>query len=160
MLDEELLSVWLKLSCVIDNQRLVERSGPDGLSFNEALVRGLLAEGKCRTASQLCAATHILKSQMNAILCALEREGAVARRRSGEDRRQVEVRLLPEGAARYGAAHRRALAMADRLIAGMGEEDVRRLLPLLRRAADIFDCIQQEVSTYGHSHSDGLVRRL
>ena len=123
----------------------MERSGPDGLSFNEALVCGLLAEGGCRTASQLCAATYILKSQMNAILCALEREGVIARRRSMRDRRLEELRLLPEGEARYKAAHRRALAMVDRLIAGMGEEAAGRLLPLLRQAAEIFDCIQQEV---------------
>lgn len=37
MLNEELLSVWLRLSGVINNQRLVT-----GLSFNEALVCNLL----------------------------------------------------------------------------------------------------------------------
>ena len=44
MLEEELLSVWLRLTSVIDNQRLaVSRSGQGGeapLPFNEAMVCG------------------------------------------------------------------------------------------------------------------------
>ena len=139
MLNDELLSVWLQLTNVIDNERLVE-----GMPFNEALVCGLLSGG-CRTASELCAETRILKSQMNAILVSLERKGVIARQRSQQDRRQVELRLLPEGAARYQESHRQSVALAARLAGRMGEEKIRTLLPLLRQAADIFDSIQQEV---------------
>lgn len=92
MLNDELLSVWLQLTNVIDNERLVE-----GMPFNEALVCGLLSGG-CRTASELCAETRILKSQMNAILRSLEAKGAISRRQSQADRRLVELRLLPGGA--------------------------------------------------------------
>ena len=49
MLNEELLSVWLQLTTVIDNHRLAE-----GMPFKEALVCGLLAGG-CGTAGDLCA---------------------------------------------------------------------------------------------------------
>ena len=138
MLNEELLTVWLRLTSIIDNQRLVS-----GLPFNEAVVCNLLAkaqqEGSCLTASDLCAHTRILKSQMNAILVSLERKGVIARQRSQQDRRQVELRLLPEGLDSYRAAHGRVLSMVDRLIDEMGEDSVRTLLPLLRQAADIFD---------------------
>ena len=144
MLNEELLTVWLRLTSIIDNQRLVS-----GLPFNEAVVCNLLAkaqqEGRCLTASDLCAHTRILKSQMNAILVSLERKGVIARQRSQQDRRQVELRLLPEGAARYQESHRQSVALAARLAGRMGEEKIRTLLPLLRQAADIFDSIQQEV---------------
>ena len=115
------------------------------MPFNEALVCGLLAGG-CRSASELCAETHILKSQMTAILRSLEQKGVIARQRSREDRRRIELRLLPEGYTRYADGHRQALALVDRLIAGMGEERVRELLPLLRQAMEIFDEMQQEVS--------------
>ena len=153
MLDEELLSVWLHLTGVIDNQRLAAaQSDPAGeapLPFNEAVVCGLLAraqeQGRCLTASGLCRQTRILKSQMNAILRSLERKGAISRHRSEEDRRQVELRLLPEGMARYQAGHRRVQALTGRLIDEMGEEPVRTLLPLLRQAAEIFDAIQKEI---------------
>lgn len=147
MLNEELLSAWLELTSVIDNQRLgSDRQG--ALPFNEAVVCSLLAgaqrEGRSLTASELCARTRILKSQMNAILGSLERKGIISRQRSLSDRRQVELRLMPEGFARYASAHRRVLGMVDRLIVRMGEEKVRSLLPLLRQAAEIFDQIQQE----------------
>ena len=140
MLNEELLGAWLRLSCVIDNQRLAA-----DFPFNEALVCGLLSQGGCRTASELCARTRILKSQMNAILRSLESQGVIARQRSQTDRRQVELRLLPAGLERYRASHRQALDTVDRLIGGMGEDKARQLLPLLRRAADAFDTMQKEI---------------
>lgn len=152
LLEEELLSVWLRLTSVIDNQRLAAaRSVPEGgdpLPFNEAMVCGLLAQaqaqGRCLTASDLCRQTRILKSQMNAILRSLEHKGALSRRRSDGDRRRIELRLLPEGMARYQEGHRRIRALASRLISEMGEEKVRVLLPLLRQATDSFDAMQQE----------------
>ena len=137
---EELLTAWLRLGCIIDNQRLVT-----DLPFNEALVCGILFRaGGPLTASDLCGRTRILKSQMNAILRSLERKGALSRRRSDEDRRQIELRLLPEGMARYQEGHRRIRTLASRLISEMGEEKIRTLLPLLRQAADSFDAMQQE----------------
>ena len=138
MLNEELLTVWLQLTNIIDNHRLAR-----GLSFNEALVCGLLSGG-CRTASDLCAETHILKSQMTAITHSLEAKGILRRQRSQQDKRRVELQLLPEGAARYADGHRQALALADRVIDAMGEEKIRTLLPLLRQVTEIFNTIQQE----------------
>ena len=41
MLEEELLEAWLRLTCVIDNQRLAAaHTMPERLPFNEALVCG------------------------------------------------------------------------------------------------------------------------
>lgn len=138
MLNDELLSVWLQLTNVIDNHRLAE-----GMPFNEALVCGLLSGG-CRTASELCAETRILKSQMNAILRSLESKGIIARQRSQTDRRCIELRLLPEGCSRYADGHRQALALVDRLIGMLGEENVQTLIPLLHQVVDAFETIQQE----------------
>ena len=146
MLDEELLEVWLRLTSVIDNQRLAASHGAAGeeaLSFNEAMVCGLLAraqeDGGCLTASDLCCRTRILKSQMNAILRSLERKGFVSRQRSRQDRRQIELRLLPEGAGPYRECHRRSVAIVRGLIDRLGEQEARSLLILLRRTVDIFD---------------------
>ena len=149
MLNEELLNVWLRLTNIIDNQRLAAaRAEPEALPFNEAMVCGLLAQaqdqGRPATASSLCRQTRILKSQMNAILGSLESRGMIARQRSQGDRRQIEIHLLPPGRARYESTHRRALGMTGRLIDALGEDRVRVLLPLLRQAADIFETIQQE----------------
>ena len=143
-LNEELLKVWLQMNVTINNQRLVT-----GLSFNEALVCHLLLraqeQGRSLTASELCAQTRILKSQMNAILLSLERRGAIQRCRSQLDRRQVELRLLPEGLKDYSASHARVLSLVHRLIAAMGETQIRQLIPQLHQVVDTFDPIQQEV---------------
>ena len=152
MLDEELLAVWLRLTTVVDNQRLAVSCAADQprLPFNEAMVCGLLVrareEGGCLTASDLCRETRILKSQMNAILRSLERKGILSRRRSEGDRRRIELELLPEGMARYQEGHQRIQRLASRLISEMGEEKILTLLPLLRQAADSFDAMQQEVT--------------
>lgn len=142
MLNEELLAVWLRLSRTIDNHRLADVfTGWPDLPFNEALVCGLLASGECHTASELCARTRILKSQMNAILRSLEQKGVICRQRSDSDHRQMELYLLPEGRSRYAGTHRQALELVDRLIEALGEDKAHSLLPLLVDVADTFDTV-------------------
>lgn len=154
MLDEELLAAWLRLTNVIDNQRLASARGTAELPFNEAMVCGLLAQaqeaGRCLTASALCRQTCILKSQMNAILRSLERKGLISRRQSQSDRRLMELRLLPEGYALYQESHRRSIAITHCLIDRMGREQAQVLLPLLRQAADIFETIPLEPKIREH----------
>ena len=152
MLDEELLEVWLRLTSVIDNQRLAASQAAAGqyaLSFNEAMICGLLAKaqesGGCLTASDLCRRTRILKSQMNSILRSLEGKELISRRKSQQDGRQVELQLLPEGEALYQESHRRSVALTGRLTDRLGEKEAQDLLTLLRRTVDIFDDQQQEV---------------
>ena len=128
-ISEELLSAWLRLSNVINNQRLVE-----GQSFNQAQVCGLLAraqeKGRSLTAGDLCRETRILTSQMNAILSSLEREGVISRRR--------------DELARYMRSHQRILNLVDRLVAAMGRDKIETLIPLLHQVVDTFDMIQQQ----------------
>ena len=144
MLNEELLSVWLRLGAVIDNQRLVS-----DLPFNEAMVCGLLLRAKeaghTLTASDLCRETRILNSQMNAILHSLEKKGFLQRQKSPHDLRCSEIFLLPEGRERYLDSHRRTLALVDRLIESLGQDNATTLIPLLSQAADSFDQILKEV---------------
>lgn len=144
ILNEELLTTWLKLSNTINNDRLVT-----GLSFNEAMVCGLIAkaqqEGQALTARDLCAETRILKSQMNAILRSLEEKQIITRQRSQQDLRQVELRLLPDGQERYMQIHRQILALVDRLMGDMPEEDVRTLISLLYQIIENFDNAMKEV---------------
>lgn len=144
MLNEELLSAWLRLGAVIDNQRLV-----NDLPFNEAMVCGLLLRAQEKdsalTASDLCAQTRILKSQMNAILQSLEKKGFLQRRRSQTDLRRVELTLLPDGINCYRESHRQTLALVDQLISAVGQDTIVTLIPLLGQVADSFDHILKEV---------------
>ena len=138
ILNEELLTTWLKLSNTINNDRLVT-----GLSFNEALVCCFIAnaqkENRFLTASDLCAETRILKSQMNAILRSLEEKGMLARQRSQQDLRQIELQLLPDGQERYMQTHQQVLSLVDRLMGDMPEEDIRTLISLLYQIIQNFD---------------------
>lgn len=144
MLNEELLSVWLQLGNVIDNQRLVST-----LPFNEAVVCGLLYRsqqiGTPMTASDLCSETRILKSQMHASLHSLEKKGFLQRRRSQADLRQVQLQLLPEGIQVYLDSHRQTLALVDRLIDCVGSDSIQVLIPLLRQVVEKFDSLLKEV---------------
>lgn len=141
MLNEELLFTWLQLGSVVDNQRLVT-----DLPFNEALVCGILCRAdEPLTASDLCAQTRILKSQMNAILGSLEKKGFLERTPSPADKRRVQLRLLPAGVGRYNASHSRTLLLVDRLIADLGEERTGELIGLLQAVTDSFDKIIKEV---------------
>ena len=82
---------------------------------------------------------------MNAILRSLERKGFLERSQSQEDRRQLHLRLLPQGRACYTASHRQTLALVDRLIASVGEDKIRTLIPLLQAVTERFNEISKEV---------------
>ena len=137
-LNEELIAAWTRLTAAMESCDLVQ-----GLSFNEALVCGLLSRGHT-TASSLCARTGILKSQMNAILRSLEQKGVITRSTDAADRRKQNLAFLPEGWDRYQESHRHTLSLADQLIHSLGEENSRTLMSLLLRAAYIFDKISME----------------
>ena len=141
-LNEELIAAWMELIAAVENRRVVS-----GLSFNEALVCNLLVRrrGGFFTASELCAQTNILKSQMNAILRALEAKGIITRSPSPLDRRVVEIRLRGDGGPVYLASHAHTLGIIDRFVSSMGEEKVRTLLPLLSQAADTIHDLSTEV---------------
>ena len=89
-LNEELLAAWLKLSSVVNNERIVST-----IPFNEAHVCNLLyrrrleAPNDYLTATDLCGKTRILKSQMNKVLASLERRGLIERFRARDDRRKL-----------------------------------------------------------------------
>ena len=88
---EELLRAWMSLSAYIRGNRLLRE-----LSMNEMLVCNLLYRrqeegGPPVTATELCARTQLLKSQVNHILTAMESRGLIERARSQADRRVVSI---------------------------------------------------------------------
>ena len=71
-LNEKLLAAWLKMSSVVNNERIVST-----IPYNEAHVCNLLYRQQLEspesylTVTELCAQTRILKSQMNKVLASL-----------------------------------------------------------------------------------------
>lgn len=140
-LNEELLNAWLRVSTSIVNSRIVSE-----LSYNETLVcnalhRGSVEEGRPLTATDLCARTNMLKSQMNRTLNMLEVKGLITRQRSTEDKRQVFVTFNEDKAQAYESQHARIMKLMDGIIAELGEEEAEKTRDLLFHIADIADGI-------------------
>lgn len=137
---EEVLKGWLKLSLAINNERVVS-----GLPYNEFLICGILYRNQKSeaprelTATDLCNATKILKSQMNRILNSLEKKELIARTRSLRDKRQVYVTFRMEQAEVYEREHERILKFVDELMNRIGwdrSEEIVKLFDLIANMAD------------------------
>ena len=138
--NETLLKSWLKLSSSVINPRVVAE-----LTYKESHVCHILYHSylsdpqKHMTATDLCAQTKMLKSQMNRTLNLLEEKGIITRTRSEQDKRQVYVVMNWEGADKYRVQHERILKLVDGIIERLGEEQAGQTAQLMSRIADIAD---------------------
>ena len=119
---DKLLSAWLGLTSTLWNRRIVS-----AMPYNEAHILGLLLRNRnlCATpltATDLIRRTHLLKSQMNRLLCALEEKGYIRRIRSEADKRMAFIHLTPEGEAAYRVAHADVEAVLTKLLNRIGQE--------------------------------------
>lgn len=151
-LNEKLLTAWLTMSSVVNNERIVS-----SIPFNEAHVCNLLYRQRMEhpdvylTATELCARTRMLKSQMNKVLASLERQNMISRFRAPDDRRKAYIRLVDENLHRFEAVHARSIALVDRAIERLGADTASQLAELLLRAANYVDETLQTSGEHGHS---------
>lgn len=139
---EALLDAWVNISISVVNERVVSL-----MTYKETLVcRELYQAGSVQgtdapglTATELCQATRMVKSQMNHILTSLEGLGAVTRERSRHDRRRVEVFLdaSPEGL--YLRQHRLLVDLVARIADQLGHERAWQTVAALTGLADAAD---------------------
>lgn len=137
-LSEELLDGWLSMSTTIWNERLVS-----AMTYNESMVCNLLYKQHCAggtplTATELGTRLQIRKPQMNVILNGLEKRGIIARVRSQEDRRNVNVFLTGAGVPFYEKAHREILQLPAAVIDRIGEERTKAFAETMKEVADCF----------------------
>jgi len=137
-LNEALLGAWLKISTAINNSRLVSE-----MSYNESLICNILyrtaTEDASRnlTATDLCAETKILKSQMNRILTQLEEKNLITRERSPKDKRKIFIRLTTEQSNAYLKQHEQILKLLDAIIKRLGEEQAKEVIRALNGVSDV-----------------------
>lgn len=137
-LNEVLLGAWLKISTVINNNRLVSE-----MSYNESLICNILYRNSTEqpeltmTATDLCAETKILKSQMNRILTQLEKKELITRERSAEDKRKIYVHLTKEQSNAYLKQHEQILNLLDGIIDNIGEEKTLEIVEALNNISDV-----------------------
>lgn len=137
-LNEVLLGAWLKISTAINNSRLVSE-----MSYNESLICNILYRNATEqpshalTATDLCAETKILKSQMNRILTQLEEKNLITRERSPEDKRMVYVHITTDQSNTYIKQHARILSLLDNIIEKIGEEKALEIIHSLNSISAI-----------------------
>lgn len=142
---EDLLRVWLSLTAVICNRRMVE-----GMTFNQAVVCNHLIYQECAqpdqplTATDLCEKTSLLKSQMNGILDQLEQRGFITRSRSPHDRRQIALHITEAGKAAYQVSHSRASRLLSALVEKVGQENVETLTENLNQISAVLMELQKD----------------
>ena len=82
--------------------------------------------------AELCRRTNIDRSDINAVVNALEEEGIVTRVSDPEDRRQNIVEMTETGTARFERLKAGLVEAEDRALAPLARADRRELLRLLR----------------------------
>jgi len=143
LLQEQLLSAWMRMSTFIRGNRILSE-----LSFNEIMVCGLLQRQRDSgtsplTATELCARTNLLKSQINHILTSLEGRGLIRRVRSIGDKRVIRIYLTEAGRELYEAEHARVMEILNQVYLELGQEKTRELTQLISRATDVVDDYQR-----------------
>ena len=134
---EQLLRAWMAMEVCIRGNRLLQ-----DLSMNEMLVCSALYE-QPMTATELCARTRLLKSQMNHILNDMEQQGLIVRTRSSADRRSVCVQLQDRD--RYLREHERVLRIVGAVGRELGSENTETLTALMEQAARIVSSYKEEL---------------
>ncbi len=131
--------LWRNLASRLLNQTaiLIGRVVSEALSaegthrYQLAALATLDAFGAC-SQSELCRRTNIDRSDMNAIVNALEAEGTVIRVSDPRDRRQNIVEMTEAGKARFERLKACLAEAEDRALAPLIPADRQELLRLLR----------------------------
>lgn len=91
--------------------------------------------------SELAMQAHVSPQSVSRTLRAMEEKGYIAREIDPSNRRNVFIRLTPEGVAAWEAKHRAMHTYIDRVMDAMGEDDMRSLIALLGRLADTIEAV-------------------
>ena len=141
-LNETILKSWLRLSLSVNNERLVS-----DLPYNESLIYHILYysylqnPGQALTATDLCRATRMQKSQMNRTLTNMEKNGWIARERSADDKRQIFVHINFDRIDVYQKQHAQILHLIDELIKKIGKEKAEEANRLFTEIADAAETV-------------------
>jgi MarR family transcriptional regulator for hemolysin len=111
------------------NAALAEAGG----SLPTWLILTSLRGERWRTQQELARSLGIEGPTLTRHLDSLERAGLVERRREPSDRRAVQVELTQAGERLHGRLRAHVVAFDERLRAGLGEPELKRLRGALRR---------------------------
>lgn len=137
---EQLLRAWMEMEVCIRGNRLLS-----DLSMNEMLVcNALYQQPDGMTATELCAHTRLLKSQMNHLLNSMESQEMIRRERDSRDKRSICVRLCDEAIPRYLREHDHVLGIVGVVCDALGSDEAEALTALMHKAASIVSNLKEE----------------
>ncbi len=141
ILEEELLSAWMKMALNIRGNRIV-----DGLSFNEIVICSILYRSKengveMLTATDLTVHTRFLKSQLNKVLNLMEEKELIERIRSEKDKRKVYIRLREDRLSVYLDEHEKVMTIVRAVCEALGEEKAKILTELLEETVEAVELV-------------------
>lgn len=104
-----------------------------------ALLMTLFRAGAPLSPGELADESHVSSARVANILRVLEEKGLVTRSHSASDRRRVEVALTDTGLADAEARRARRHDAVAAYLRGLGEDDARSLVRIVRRSAPILE---------------------
>ena len=131
--------LWRNLASRLLNQTAIlvgrivsEALAAEGTHRYQLAVLATLDAFGAVSQAELCRRTNIDRSDMNAVVNALESEGIVTRVSDTDDRRQNIVAMTGTGKARFKRLKAGLAEAENRALAPLGPADRRELLRLLR----------------------------
>lgn len=128
----DLIRAWVQLSCILRNSRFTK-----ALPYNEAIVMLQLYQAGDQAISikQITQQTHMLKSQVNRTINALEEKGLLERCEATGDRRLGFVRLRKERLELFLQVHAESMQIADEISRIIGPEDTEHFIRISNKLA-------------------------
>jgi DNA-binding MarR family transcriptional regulator len=119
-------------------RRIQARFSATDPSFEEWMTLKLVFDGAVENAGDLAREFNIATGATTRLIDSLERQGFVARDRSGADRRVVRLRLTPAGEAYYRAKVPEMLDCWNELFESFEPGEVTQLISLLMKLQTAF----------------------
>jgi DNA-binding MarR family transcriptional regulator len=127
------LPSWLVNQVALEANRLLAEAG---VSKQRVAVLSALAERGPSSQAELGRTVWMDRSDMHAVLRALEDEGLVARTQDARDRRRNVVSLTPAGERALADLRKRVNGVQHKLLEPLSAAERRELLRLLHRVLD------------------------
>ena len=109
---------------------------PLGLSLQQALVIILVAEGRGKTAAEMCRRLAHDAGAMTRLIDKLESMALLRRVRGPHDRRRAHLEMTRTGRGVYGQVMRVQVEVLNRMLRGFSRGEVRTLERLLLRIVE------------------------
>ncbi|MGE0189099.1 MAG: MarR family winged helix-turn-helix transcriptional regulator [Steroidobacteraceae bacterium] len=106
---------------------------PYGLTAAQFIILRRIAEGVATTAAELCRVLEYDTGSMTRMLDRLEEKCVIARERSSDDRRVVNIQLTVQGAEQYPSLKESVSQTLNRRFAPLNEQELLQLRDMLER---------------------------